>query len=76
MATISIRNDDTTPPPGAEQLRTFNGSYPLPESGRSFWSYGPAIEHLPLNLFQSAIGITVSSDSKILQMLQHCHTDE
>lgn len=58
------------------QLRTFNGSYPLPESGRSFRSHRPAIEHLPLNLFQSAIEITISSYPKILQMLQHCHTDK
>jgi hypothetical protein len=58
------------------QLRTFNGSYSLPESGRSFRSHSPAIERLPLNLFQSAIGITISSDPKILQMLQHCHTDK
>jgi hypothetical protein len=58
------------------QLRTVSGSYPLPEGGRSFRSHGPAIEHLPLNLFQSAIEITIFSDSEILQMLQHCHTDK
>lgn len=70
MARMS-RSMPSSPP---IQLRTFNGSYPLPESARSFRSHGPAIDHLPLNPFQSAIEITVSSGSKILRMLQHCHT--